>query len=941
MTEAGLAIAPGLPDDLNLSGLEGLFGGLTEAAAPLAELEPALGLDGGLDGEAAPIAGAVTGGDASLPRLDGQLESQLESLFGQAELSELAPKPLADSPEPEPAPLPEALTSLDDLFGGLAASEIQDMFTNEEPVIAAEADDEGEVSGQDAIATPASVASTTDLDSSPAEPPASLAQEAAAIALSQAAPTASPAIVNVANDAANDAANTPASTPARRRPTKAATLISSSPARFNRGRESKVNLRVGLDQVLRLDHLVGELLTNQIQSSDQDDQLRQGVLELLDQLCKHRRTLSDLQTAAQQVGLDEWGRSSPAQDEADALVRPAMTATKRKQGHSSTAPGRGKGQRQSSVVHRAIAIPQLPLSAQFDALEMDRYSDLHIVTQKALNEAVQLEIVIEAVAEQTKQSRQTCDARQRLFRQLRDDLSAVRLKAVGELFDRFPRVLQQLSTTYGKQVELNIIGRHVLVDKVTLDALYDSLLHLVRNAFDHGIGTAAERQAVGKPAQGQIELAAYQQGNRTVIEVRDDGRGVNLERIAEKAIAQGLISATEVESITESQLLEFLFHPGFSTAASVSELSGRGVGLDVVRSQIEALEGNLSIRSELGEGTSFILQFPLSVTITKQLICMAGGTTYAIAADGIEQVLLPRSSQLRSLSDGRTVLTLRQGGEEAIVPVLSLDSLIGNGQGGMGARVQSQGDRPTLPMQPILLVNCSDGLRGIQVEQVMGEQELSIRAMGSAVEPPAYIQGCTVLGDAHLALVIEPSLLLEQFYGPMGDAGTTHSPGFKAQLPQTASASDASDTSLGLASSPASSSMPGSGRANQPQRILIIDDSLTQRRTLERTLNTVGYEVSQAEDGLDAIVRLQQNAEVDLIVCDLEMPRMNGFEFLSQSHSIPGLHGVPIVILTSRSGGKYRQLAQELGAAEFLSKPYTDYELLNTVAQLLKSKVAV
>ena len=913
-----------LPENLDIGGLEGLFGGISNADMPEGAVsEPSPVTEAG----SAQAAGAVTDSSATgdLPDL---LDGQLDALFNDVDdpdrdvtvpdLSAMAPAgippagiPAAQafaSPEAEnPAVAPPAadqpagdkpLASLDDLFGGVEPLVIADTFTSEEDAEAATAE-----------AATAKAAATQAPTTAPSQPSPSIAasspkpQAAAAAAQSLAAKPSPSATKTTAPSAAQTAAAIAISqaptekpaTPSQKRSNKSATLISSGSTKLSRGRESKVTMRVGLDQVLRLDHLVGELLTNQIQSSEQDDQLRQGILELLSQLRNHRRTLSDLQSAAQQIGTDEWGFSL-AQRDADALASIALKPKKTKKAKATKA---------------SLAIPELPLSEQFDTLEMDRYGDLQIVTQKALNEAVQLEIVIEALEQQTKQNRQICDGRQRLFRQLRDDLASVRLKAVGELFNRFPRVLQQLSTTYGKQVELGVFGKHVLIDKITLDSLYDSLLHLIRNAFDHGIETPEEREAAGKSPKGRIELSAYQQGNRTVIEIRDDGKGVNLERIAEKAIAQELLSATEVEDVTEGQLLELMFHPGFSTAESVSDLSGRGVGLDVVRSQIESLDGNLSIRSEAGKGTSFILQFPLSVTITKQLICRSQGTTYAIAADAIEQVMLPRGEQLRSLNDGRQVLTLRQGDSDAIIPVLNLSELVDYVHPPSGSD-----DGSLSVMQPVLLVACSDGLRGIQVDQVLGEQELSIRAMGSVVEPPAYIQGCTVLGDAHLALAIEPSLLLEQACGD----------------------SQGQASSITLKRRESSPAKPAGERV---PRVLIIDDSLTQRRTLERTLKSVGYEVIQAEDGLDAMVSLKKNSDVDLIFCDLEMPRMNGFEFLSQSRTIEGIKGVPISILTSRSGGKYRQLAMELGATEFLSKPYTDYELLNTAAQLLEKKLAV
>ncbi len=902
VTDAGAA-GDAMPEDavaaLNAlgAGLDNLFGDMPLAApeagvTDTTEMPASLGIFGDpILEEAAPQ--QAEAGTEALESLDhlfggvdlGGMEVETAALGSATPAEPVVPEPAVSEPAVSDSaevlhpvsesPASEPLESLDNLFGGIDLG---------------------------AIAADSAVAESTAADSAVAEPVIAEPVVAEPVATEPviaepvvakpvvAKPAVKPSLVPetaVAGKSTPSPAPTPKSTKKSSR--QGATQIASSGVANKRVRESKVNVRVGLDQVLRLDHIVGELLTNQIQSAEEDEQFRLGIRELLDQLRHHRRTLSDLQSAAQQIGLDEWGIDHPLDQR---LSGKSETSTR----------GQGFGRKHDVTpkITSAVSIPQLPLSAQFDALEMDRYSDLHIFTQKALNEAVQLEIVIEAVEQLTKSARQTQDGRHRLFCQLRDDLAAVRLKPIGELFNRFPRMLQQLSTTYSKKVNLTLTGSHVLVDKVTLDSLYDSLLHLVRNGFDHGIEAPEQREANGKPAEGNLELKAYQQGNRTVIEISDDGQGVDLERIAAKAIEQGLINVTETADYSEAELLEFLFHPGFSTASKLSDLSGRGVGLDVVRSQIEKLDGAISIRSERGKGTTFILSMPLSVTITKQLICKSHGSTYAIAADTIEQVLLPRSSQLRDLGDGRLVMELNQRDVNEQVPVQPLYHLIQYAHGTPGAM-----DLADVTAKPILLVSCPDGLRGIQVDQVMGEQEVSIRSLGSAIDSPAYIQGCTVLGDSNLALAIEPNTLLAQTY----------------------ESAQARSVAIGM-HEPSSRS--------QATRLMIIDDSLTQRSTLERSLKTVGYEVTQAEDGLDALVNLKQNSNIDLIVCDLEMPRMNGFEFISQTRTLAGISEIPIVILTSRSGGKYRQLALELGAAAFLSKPYTDYALLNTVSELLQ-----
>lgn len=642
------------------------------------------------------------------------------------------------------------------------------------------------------------------------------------------------------------------------------------PVRANEGKskDPSPTVRVSLDQVMRLDHLAGQLLTNQLQNTIQEQEFRLVVQEMMEQLRTHRRTLSELQSRTQQVGINE---SAP-----------------RSQGTSlPIAPNLGRPKLDGS---------RLDSLGRFDSLELDRYGDLHILAQTALNEAVQIEIVVESLEQMTKQARRTCEGRQRLLNHMRDDLTTVRMQPIGELLNRFPRLMRQLATKHNKPVDLILTGSQVLADKILIDQLYDSLLHILRNAFDHGIETPEQRQACGKSTTGRIEIKAYHQNNRLVLDIQDDGRGIDLERVALKALDLGFLSATQGEPTTEDELLGFLFEPGFSTASQISDLSGRGVGLDVVKSQIESLNGSIQLRTTPGQGSHFTLRLPLSLTIAKLMICQAQGRSYAVAVDAIEQVVLPRSGQLRQMSDQRWVFHWQQGNSDVVVPITDLANIL--------PYARPAGSYQAIGIQPILILATPTGFVGLRVDQVLGEQELGIRPLKGAIAAPDYIAGCCIVGDEQLVLVLD----------------------FDRLLPQMSNRSQPQTIALPMT------------MTIRPPRILVVDDSLTQRQTLARTLAKAGYDVLEASDGLDATVVLQQNPDIAQIICDLEMPRMNGFEFLSQLRKQPGNSQLPFMMLTSRGGAKYRQLAMELGANAFMVKPFLDRDVLSTITRLLDGR---
>ncbi|MBD2430068.1 MULTISPECIES: hybrid sensor histidine kinase/response regulator [Fischerella] len=539
--------------------------------------------------------------------------------------------------------------------------------------------------------------------------------------------------------------------------------------------------------------------------------------------------------------------------------------------------------------------------------------------QDGLEDTLQLQKTTDSLNAVLQQSQQMQHKQQSLVLNVIDQLVSARMLPLGYVVERFPHMLQHLSQVYGKQVQLQLIGTQVLVDKAIAEKLYDPLLQLLRNAFDHGIELPEVRRQQGKPEQGVIEISAYHRGSQTVIEVRDDGQGLNFHKIYTKAVQLGLLSADNT-SIASNQLLEFLFQPGFSTTDQVSEISGRGVGLDIVRSQLQALNGSVTVQSLPGQGTTFILTIPFSMTTEKLMLVQAEGVTYALLLDSIEKILIPTPEQIK-VFNGKQVLYLQTEHNECIVTLQQMAKLM----------PYSDCDRESLVNSlnsPVLLLRCQQEILALVVDQIIGEQELVIRPLGSAIAPPNYVYGCTSLADGTLVLVIDGALLtqtqqqriqphLEYMRLPVADI-----------LQQNSWFQLSTDTPQ---------SLPLLNSASASKVILIVDDNLSFRQTLSMTLQKFGYQVLQAENGLEALEKLQQHPEIQLVISDLEMPHMNGLEFLSRLQQHPQVGRRPVIILTSRSVQIYGQMAQHLGAIAYLTKPYVEQELVSTVERFVSA----
>jgi two-component system, chemotaxis family, sensor histidine kinase and response regulator PixL len=647
-------------------------------------------------------------------------------------------------------------------------------------------------------------------------------------------------------------------------------------------------IRVDLERLERLNNLVGELVTQENGSILQNQNLHGMVHAVLKRFSRFEKITKDLQDLIDRSQNDQ----ARLQD---------------------------------------TALPE----QIFDALQMDSYSSVHLLMQETVEEIAHLGEAMQDMAVLTQQGQQTQRKKQQTLKQVRNDLLWARMLPLGDLLQRFPRMVRDMSAKHNKQVSLTFSGATTLVDKAVLEKLFDPLVHLVRNAFDHGIESPEVRLAQGKPAQGTIEIIAMQRGNQTYIVVRDDGKGIDMAAIRAKAIALNLVSEAEAAAMSPDRLYEFIFAPGFSTAAKVSELSGRGVGMDAVRSQIKRLKGDIALTSEPGKGTTFTLRLPLTLSIAKLLVFTVSENTLALPIDTLISILTIPADQIQTIQGSQFY---RWQGQ--LLPLYPRSAFL---QHYPLVRTQAP-QAPSIPLPkkgkvPILLISGGAQTIALQVDQILQEQELVIKPFGSSIMPPSYFSGCTILGDGSLVPVIDGQALVEQKrrieFAPARSLASS--------IGATQSDGDP-DTSIALLDRPAAPTEPSPESPNlnpfsftQVPTVLVIDDSLTARQTLAFTLEKAGHRVLQARDGREALAQLHQTS-VQAVFCDVEMPVMNGFEFLEQCRKEYPKTRLPVIMLTSRSGAKHRQIAELMGASAYLTKPYLEQELLGTLQTQLASR---
>ncbi len=550
----------------------------------------------------------------------------------------------------------------------------------------------------------------------------------------------------------------------------------------------------------------------------------------------------------------------------------------------------------------------------FDALEMDRYNDLSLLSQEVMETIVQVQEVTTDIQLSVDDTDQFARKLNKTSKQLQTKLTQIRMRPLSELIDRFPRALRDMSVEYGKNVQLKIEGGNTLIERSILEALNDPLMHLLRNAFDHGIEDPSTRRAAGKPEQGLIEIKATHRSNRTIITMRDDGRGICLEKIRNRAKGMGL-DATLLAQASDEELLSLIFEPGFSTSDQVTALSGRGVGMDVVRSNLKQVRGDVKVDTVPGLGTTFTLSVPFTLSVARVLLVESNRMLLAFPTDVISEIFLLQNDQVLSIAGSEVI-----NWKGTMLPLIRLGQYLE-----FNCRRYNSPDLETPPAinaANVLIVKGSNQPAAVQIDRCWGEQEVAIRQVEGNIPLPDGLSNCTILGDGRVVALVNTNDLLYWI------AANQRTP--KSNQLQSASLKTAFLM-------PHHEKQPNSQPDNQKGTILIVDDSINVRRYLALTLEKGGYQVEQAKDGQDAWEKLQSGLQVQAVICDIEMPRIDGYGFLGRVKSNNDMRNIPVAMLTSRSSDKHRQLALQLGARAYFSKPYNEQELLRTLEQMIFS----
>ncbi|SPC06866.1 hybrid sensor histidine kinase/response regulator [Cupriavidus taiwanensis] len=560
---------------------------------------------------------------------------------------------------------------------------------------------------------------------------------------------------------------------------------------------------------------------------------------------------------------------------------------------------------------------------EFDPLEFDRFTRFQELTRMMAESVNDVATVEQNLQRGFDRAAGDLAAQARLTRGLQRGLMQARMVQFDALAERLYRVARQAAAETGKEVRLLIKGGTVEIDRSVLDRMAGPIEHLIRNAVAHGIEPAAQRRAAGKPATGALTLEVQQEGNEVVLHFIDDGGGLDLARIHARAVERRLLAPDDDAS--EARLTEMIFTPGFSTAQAVSELAGRGVGMDVVRAETVALGGRITLASQPGQGTTFTVHLPLTTAITQVLVIALGGRRYAVPSGMIDQV-----QQLRapSLLDAYNHGNLNVAGAE--VPFFYFGALLEQGQAVSGGRKYS----------PVVVVRSGAERVAVHVDDVVGNREVVVKHIGPHLARLEGIAGATTLGDGEIVLIYNPVVLAQRFVRERGRTLPLDPPALQ-QAPQAPAVTPPPvPPRMGAVAELANdgTAEPVPGLAVQPT-VMVVDDSLTVRKATQRLLGRAGYHVVLARDGVDALKQLQ-DVMPDAMLVDIEMPHMDGFDLTRNVRSDARTAHLPLVMITSRTADKHRRYAEEIGVNVYLGKPYNEDELLGTLHRLLGERAA-
>jgi chemotaxis protein histidine kinase CheA/ActR/RegA family two-component response regulator len=543
-------------------------------------------------------------------------------------------------------------------------------------------------------------------------------------------------------------------------------------------------------------------------------------------------------------------------------------------------------------VHGSVSgSAQQVMGDQLDALEMERYNELHTVTNRLVEASTDARTTNLDMETELDVLKDLLLAQDRIHLELQEKMLATLSVPASGMIPRFQRIARQAARQLGKEIDIVVSGENTPIDHDVLDQLAEPMAHLLRNAVDHGLESNEEREFLGKPIRGTIHIDIGRDGNQVFIRCKDDGKGIDHEAVRQRGVERGLISNDD--KLTEDEITRLIFRSGFSTRDETSEISGRGIGMDIVQRSIQRLKGSLSIQSQLGVGSSFDIRLPVSQVVANVTMVRTQAGWLAVSLQGVERLLSVSQTDI----DVNDSITMVKIDDEISAPAMHAESIFA---------MSIPNDRFNRSTVPALLINTfNQGRRVVLVDELGESRTVIVKALNPYLPSMAGVRGATILGDGTVAPVVDLGELLSK----QGDSLNFNDITFDA------------DSSLALPSA------------------MVVDDSLSVRRAMEQLLKDSGFEVRLARDGLEAVELIRERAP-DIMLVDLEMPRMNGLELTAFVRNFEQTREMPVIMITSRTTERHKELAQEAGVDLVITKPYSDENLLDAISEQMTARIS-
>jgi chemosensory pili system protein ChpA (sensor histidine kinase/response regulator) len=535
-------------------------------------------------------------------------------------------------------------------------------------------------------------------------------------------------------------------------------------------------------------------------------------------------------------------------------------------------------------------------SSDFLELEFDRYDDFNLLSRKLSEITNDTNEIMSELAGFFDSFELDTARIATITTNLQDEITMARMVEMDRLYQMFQRPVRDLSQDENKLVNMVVSGGETKIDKTIFEIISDPLMHMIRNAISHGIEPAEERKRLGKEPTGSLILNARHEGNSIVLEIEDDGQGMDPAVLRKTAVDKGFLSPTEAKNLGDLEALNLIFRPGFSTAKTVSKVSGRGVGMDVVSNHLAKINGRIEIKTEKGVGTKFIIKLPLTLAIAQALIVKFNDQELAVPMNLVEETTRFSFKDIQRAA-GEEMVNLRG----RLIRLFKLNDLLGTGK---FPRKEETFRHPTL------ILGAAEKNLALMVEDIVGREEIVVKSLGDYLKGIKMFSGATISGEGNVRLILNIASL------------------FGEEIAVAAKA-----TFVTAKEAPA----PEAAFRRKP-RVLVVDDSISIRKYVQRFLDRTGYEVEVAPDGMEAL-NIMGRIKFDAVITDLEMPVMHGYDLMAEMKRTQALMNIPVIVLTSRAGEKHRQKAIEMGAQDYLVKPFEEQEMLGALKKVLSGAV--